>query len=89
MDASSKIHCLGLSLYIQEIQIKVAGLTFFLVQFEVSGVSELNILVLQNNCLLYAWILKATSCHKNTKCALLKIHQTDDTTKYASTNIFK
>ena len=41
-------------MYIQEIQIKVAGLTFILIQVgEVSGVSELNILVL-----LYAWIFK-------------------------------
>ena len=46
-----------LCLYFQEIQIKVAGLTFILMQLKL-GVSELNTLVLQNNCLLYSWIFK-------------------------------
>ena len=46
MDALSKNDCLGLSVwsYIQEIQIKVSGHTFILMKFEVTGVSELNIL---------------------------------------------
>ena len=35
------------------------GWSYFLFDaVEVSGVSELNTLVLQNNCLLYAWIFK-------------------------------
>ena len=37
---------------------KVAGLNFIWMHLEVNGVSELNTIVLQNNCLLYAWIFK-------------------------------
>ena len=57
------------------------------IQCEVSEVSELNTLVLQNNCLLYAWIY--VTLLRNTTCGIIKVRQTDDATKYAKTNICK
>lgn len=67
--------------FIQEIQIKVTCLTFSLMKFEVCGVSELETLVLQNNCLLYACILKGYFMSHFVEPS------TDDTTRYASSNI--
>ena len=79
--------------YIQETQIKVAGISFILTHVLVIGVSELNILVFQNNCLLYAWISKDYFMSHRVEIQSVvyynvKIHQTDDTTKYMSTHIF-
>ena len=64
---------------------KVGWSYFHFDALEVSGVSELNTQLL-TICLDFQRLFHVTLC-RITKGGVLKIHQTDDTTKYAITNI--